>query len=116
MDTLSRREEETLLKSTKERALKECDPVVRGINNIDPTEFAECATGRTISVVWACRGEYRALQTCMQRFTNKEEMDKVRAEYIRLRRHSIQEGGVMGPSNSSAQCVTTAYCLPTVIM
>lgn len=30
MDALSRREEETLLKTTKARALKECDPVVKG--------------------------------------------------------------------------------------
>ena len=34
MDTLSRREEETLLKSTKERALKECDHVVRGMYSL----------------------------------------------------------------------------------
>lgn len=30
MNALSRREEETLLKATKARALKECDPVVKG--------------------------------------------------------------------------------------
>lgn len=30
MNALSRREEETLLKATKERALKECDDVVQG--------------------------------------------------------------------------------------
>ncbi|KAL4069567.1 hypothetical protein J3A83DRAFT_4093771 [Scleroderma citrinum] len=57
MNALSRREEETLLKATKARALKECDSVVR--------EFAECATGRTVSVVWACRDKYKSLQECM---------------------------------------------------
>lgn len=30
MDTLSRREEEALLKTTKARALKECDEYVKG--------------------------------------------------------------------------------------
>ena len=35
MNALSRREEETLLKTTKARALKECDPVVKGSS---PTE------------------------------------------------------------------------------
>ena len=30
MDTLSRREEEVLLKATKAKALKECDSVVKG--------------------------------------------------------------------------------------
>lgn len=29
MNALSRREEETLLKATKARALKECDPLVK---------------------------------------------------------------------------------------
>ena len=31
MNALSRREEDTLLKTTKARALKECDPVVKGL-------------------------------------------------------------------------------------
>ena len=31
MNALSRREEETLLKATKARALRECDPVVKGV-------------------------------------------------------------------------------------
>jgi hypothetical protein len=35
MNALSRREEETLLKTAKTRALKECDPLVRGM--VDPT-------------------------------------------------------------------------------
>ena len=30
MNALSRREEETLMKATKARALKECDPIVKG--------------------------------------------------------------------------------------
>jgi len=36
MNALSRREEETLLKTTKARALKECDPVVKGTVEIIP--------------------------------------------------------------------------------
>ncbi|KAF9240895.1 hypothetical protein BU15DRAFT_45445 [Melanogaster broomeanus] len=57
MNALSRREEDTLLKTTKARAMKECDPIVR--------EFAQCAEGRTLSVAWACRGKYKLLQDCM---------------------------------------------------
>ncbi|KAH7909113.1 hypothetical protein BJ138DRAFT_1011466 [Hygrophoropsis aurantiaca] len=57
MNALSRREEDTLLKATKARALRECDSVVK--------DFAECATGRTISVAWACRHRYKELQECM---------------------------------------------------
>ncbi|KAF8898612.1 hypothetical protein BD779DRAFT_1607370 [Infundibulicybe gibba] len=57
MNALSRREEETLLKTTKARALQECDSVVK--------EFAECASGRTISVAWACKDKLKNVQSCM---------------------------------------------------
>ena len=74
MDTLSRREEETLAKTTKEQALKECDTVVKGpllvirpcsCLNDKVIAFAECATGRILSVAWACRDKYKAVQECM---------------------------------------------------
>ncbi|KAF8078494.1 hypothetical protein FPV67DRAFT_57840 [Lyophyllum atratum] len=57
MNALSRREEETLLKTTKARALRECDPIVK--------EFADCANGRTVSVAWACKDTLKKIQTCM---------------------------------------------------
>jgi len=74
---LSRREEETLLKATKERALKECDDYVKA--------FAECAKGRLVSLSWACRTELRAMQSCMYEFTCPESMEKLQKEYVRLR-------------------------------
>jgi COX assembly protein 1 len=77
MNALSRREEDTLLKATKSKALKECDSVVK--------EFADCAAGRTVSVAWACRKNYKSVQDCMFRYTGPEAMDHVRAEYLRLR-------------------------------
>ncbi|KAH8120414.1 hypothetical protein DFH11DRAFT_1500544 [Phellopilus nigrolimitatus] len=57
MNALSRREEETLQKSTKARALKECDALVK--------DFAECTKDRYISLAWACRGKYKQVQDCM---------------------------------------------------
>ncbi|KAI0257585.1 hypothetical protein BJV78DRAFT_1116396 [Lactifluus subvellereus] len=57
MSTLSRREEDTLLKTTKAQALKECDSLVKA--------FADCAAGRTVSVAWACREKFQAVQECM---------------------------------------------------
>jgi len=77
MNALSRREEDTLQRSAKARALKECDAIVQ--------DFAECATGRTVSVAWACRDKYSAVQNCMLRFTGPDAMDTVRKEYLRLR-------------------------------
>ena len=39
MNALSRREEDTLLKTTKARALKECDPAVKGTSPIESSFF-----------------------------------------------------------------------------
>ncbi|KDR85117.1 hypothetical protein GALMADRAFT_53056 [Galerina marginata CBS 339.88] len=57
MNSLSRREEETLLKTTKVYALRECDAVVK--------EFAACTSGRTVSVAWQCRDQLKQVQNCM---------------------------------------------------
>jgi len=65
------------MKAAKARALKECDPIVR--------EFADCATGRTVSVAWACKSKYSELQSCMSQFTGHEGMSVIRKEYLRLR-------------------------------
>ena len=103
MNTLSRREEETLVKTAKAKAMRECDPIVKRVflfscvsmacgtecslvsphvaeifcfssksrnteTHIDATrslEFADCAHGRTLSVAWACRDKYKAVQDCM---------------------------------------------------
>ncbi|PVF98948.1 hypothetical protein CPB86DRAFT_774534 [Serendipita vermifera] len=73
METLSRREEDALMKSTKAKALKECDDIVKA--------FASCAAGRTVSVVWACKDEYKAVQNCMKTYTNPQRMEELRREY-----------------------------------
>jgi len=65
------------MKTTKARALKECDPIVK--------DFAECATGRYLSVAWACKDKYKAVQDCMVQYTGPEPMRIVREEYLRLR-------------------------------
>jgi COX assembly protein 1 len=75
MSTLSRREEDTLLKTTKAHALKECDPFVKGkssaplriesVLNTILLAFADCAAGRTVSVAWACREKFKGVQDCI---------------------------------------------------
>jgi len=89
MNALSRREEETLLKTAKAKALKECDPVVK--------EFAECATGRTFSVAWECRHKYKAVQDCMYQYTSPEPMSAMRAEYLRLRHEQEANSNATSP-------------------
>lgn len=83
MNALSRREEDTLMKATKAHALKECDPLVK--------QFAECATGRTVSVAWACKSKYKEVQDCISQFTGPENMKVVREEYLRLRDQRKQD-------------------------
>lgn len=95
MNVLSRREEEQLLKSTKARAFKECDPLVKGtlfpsfpvslplflglsISNIHHnrtqlkssltiinTEFVDCTRGKTLSLMWSCKPELRKVEKCI---------------------------------------------------
>ncbi|PWN34983.1 uncharacterized protein FA14DRAFT_116402, partial [Meira miltonrushii] len=55
---LSNREEDELRKTVRAEALKACDPIVK--------EFAACQTGRTVSVVWACRSQHKEVQKCMR--------------------------------------------------
>lgn len=41
----------------KAKALKECDYYT--------AKYAECASGRTFSVVWACRKQAKELNNCL---------------------------------------------------
>jgi len=77
MNALSRREEENLLKITKERAVGECHDVVKA--------FADCVAGRTVSVAWACRSQLHKMQECVVQYTGPEPYERVRTEYLRLR-------------------------------
>lgn len=75
MNSLSSREEETLLKATKANALRECDDIVKGMfyecmpcicfDSPAVIAFAACASGRTVSVAWECRGQLKDVQDCM---------------------------------------------------
>jgi hypothetical protein len=60
MSTLSRREEETLLKTTKAHALKECDPLVKGavaiLMCITPDLYLSCSICRLCSWTYCFSG------------------------------------------------------------
>ncbi|CAO1619074.1 unnamed protein product [Parajaminaea phylloscopi] len=71
---LSNREEDQLRKDIKAQGLKKCDDVVR--------KFAECSTGRTVSVAWACRGEHRAVQQCLAQHTSPEALERARKQWL----------------------------------
>ncbi|KAK6927967.1 Cytochrome c oxidase biogenesis protein Cmc1-like [Dillenia turbinata] len=57
----------------KQKALKECDHYA--------SRYAECATGRTFSVVWKCRGQAKELNNCLHQFTNDAVLEEMKKEY-----------------------------------
>ncbi|KAF2277830.1 uncharacterized protein EI97DRAFT_346495, partial [Westerdykella ornata] len=46
--------------------------------------FADCANGRTLTSVWACRAQKLAMNSCLLSYQGPDEMDKARAEWFRL--------------------------------
>ncbi|KAK0547996.1 hypothetical protein OC846_001680 [Tilletia horrida] len=75
---LSNREADELNKKVKAEALIKCDPIVR--------EFAACASGRTISVAWACRDLHKKLQECLRPHTDAEAMERARIAFLAEKR------------------------------
>ncbi|KAF2017655.1 hypothetical protein BU24DRAFT_420696 [Aaosphaeria arxii CBS 175.79] len=45
--------------------------------------FAACARGRTLTMVWACRDQKIAMNSCMLQYQGQEEMDRARNEWFR---------------------------------
>ncbi|KAH9540102.1 hypothetical protein CY35_15G091700 [Sphagnum magellanicum] len=70
---MKKKVEEALRSKMKAQALKECDSMV--------AKFAECAKGRTLSVVWSCRAEARVLNDCLHQYTNDEVLEKFKKQY-----------------------------------
>ncbi|XP_057962287.1 uncharacterized protein LOC131153842 isoform X3 [Malania oleifera] len=54
--------EEALRSKMKQKALKECDQFT--------AKYAECAAGRTLSVVWRCRKQAKQLNDCLHLLTS----------------------------------------------
>ncbi|XP_054780139.1 uncharacterized protein LOC129287888 isoform X2 [Prosopis cineraria] len=59
--------EEALRSKMKQKALKECDHYT--------AKYAQCASGRTISVVWQCRKQAKELNDCLHQLLMKSEFD-----------------------------------------
>ncbi|KAF9306206.1 hypothetical protein BGZ74_007146 [Mortierella antarctica] len=82
MHILTRAEEEVLFKEMKANALKKCDPIVK--------EFVECTHGKTVSVLWACRVQHKAMNNCLMEYTTQADMDKLKIQYL----NDLAEGKV----------------------
>lgn len=46
--------------------------------------FAQCALGRTITMIYACRPTRLAMNACMLQYQNQAELDAARAEWFTL--------------------------------
>ncbi|KAH9880706.1 hypothetical protein IAQ61_001000 [Plenodomus lingam] len=46
--------------------------------------FAQCALGRTLTMIYACRAPRLAMNSCMLQYQNQAEMDAARQEWFAL--------------------------------
>lgn len=65
--------EEALRSKMKQKALKECDMYA--------AKYAECARGKTLSVVWQCRKQAKELNECLHHFTNDSVLEDMKKDY-----------------------------------
>ncbi|KAM7524200.1 hypothetical protein LguiA_014102 [Lonicera macranthoides] len=66
--------EEALRSKMKQKALKECD--------LYTAKYAECAAGKTISVIWQCRKQAKELNECLHQFTNDSVLEEMKKDYM----------------------------------
>ncbi|PKA64879.1 hypothetical protein AXF42_Ash011481 [Apostasia shenzhenica] len=66
--------EEALRSKMKHKALKECDSYV--------AKYAECALGRTLSIVWICRKQANELNQCLHQYTNDGVLEEMKKAYM----------------------------------
>ncbi|KAJ1660380.1 hypothetical protein IWQ61_000681 [Dispira simplex] len=71
---LTAREEEEATKAWKKNSLTQCASFIQA--------FSECASGRTVSVVWACRDLHKAMNECLHQYSTPEIRDQIRKEMI----------------------------------
>ncbi|KAH9863805.1 hypothetical protein J1614_009737 [Plenodomus biglobosus] len=46
--------------------------------------FAQCALGRTLTMIYACRAPRLAMNSCMLQYQNQDELDAARQEWFAL--------------------------------
>ncbi|KAF3932617.1 hypothetical protein ABW19_dt0200217 [Dactylella cylindrospora] len=58
---------------------------VRAICAEEIRRYAECAAGRTFTMVWRCREQQHAMNNCMVMNATQEEFDRAREEWFKKR-------------------------------
>ncbi|GAM87419.1 hypothetical protein ANO11243_054430 [Dothideomycetidae sp. 11243] len=54
-------------------------------DEVRETDFAACATNRTLTAPFVCRAQRRAMNTCMLQFATQDEQDRAREEWFATR-------------------------------
>ncbi|PIN02004.1 hypothetical protein CDL12_25490 [Handroanthus impetiginosus] len=71
---IKKKVEEALRSKMKQKALKECDHYA--------AKYAECAAGRTLSIVLKCRKQAKELNQCLHLYTNDAILEQMKKEYM----------------------------------
>ncbi|KAL6324667.1 hypothetical protein AAG906_013480 [Vitis piasezkii] len=71
---MKKKVEEALRSKMKQKALKECHQYA--------SKYAQCAAGKTISVVWHCRKQAKELNECLHQYTNDTIFEEMKKEYM----------------------------------
>ncbi|SPO23938.1 related to CMC1 - mitochondrial intermembrane space copper-binding protein [Ustilago trichophora] len=80
---LSNREADTLMKQQKAKALKECKEQMEA--------FVECSKTRTISMLWSCRDQKKALGECLRVYTSEETMEREKQIFLAQARSGVDD-------------------------
>ncbi|CBX97812.1 hypothetical protein LEMA_P092210.1 [Plenodomus lingam JN3] len=59
-------------------------PRLQRLTHSPGTAFAQCALGRTLTMIYACRAPRLAMNSCMLQYQNQAEMDAARQEWFAL--------------------------------
>lgn len=66
--------EAAMVHRLKQKAVKTCGEAAKA--------YADCCSGRVISVVWACREQLKAFSDCTHKHTNNEVLEEVKRRWI----------------------------------
>lgn len=45
-------------------------------------EYSDCSSNRTLSIIWACREQFNALNDCCAQYTTKEILNEHKRQYL----------------------------------
>ena len=74
--------------------------------------FAECAQGRTISFLWACQTQKKAMNRCLKDFINDAELAKRKKAFVEDQlakyRTRLQEQQAQDAINATTSAATSS--------